>query len=309
MSPLGNASVGAYQISPPWSSPAPLFQNCGQPPNTTATTAAAANHAARTSGSRARTPATASTARPGAIHTQWWSQLIGETRSPVSAHVISPSNVRPARCSSTAAASPSRPTAMPATSHNASPCETAPASRVRKPRSDWLLSTPTNPVRPACQKYACSHHFADACGNAANPATTVTANTPTATAAARNRLVSTRYAMKINGTSLIAAARPTPAPFSRRRSGWHMSQVISTISTSSTWPRNRARCTGSSHRQTPASSSVAPQRVRPAATPSSRNAIHSVPTSAARLTTTAMSATVRSDANDSTANTIAANGV
>ena len=52
--------------------------------------------------------------------------------------------------------------------------------------------------------------------------------------------------MKISGTSLIPAARPTPAPFHFRSSLWHRSQAISAISSSSIWPTCTERSTGSS---------------------------------------------------------------
>jgi len=47
--------------------------------------------------------------------------------------------------------------------------------------------------------------------------------------------------MKISGISLIPAARPTPAPFHQRWSGWQKSHMISAIKISSTCPRNSVR--------------------------------------------------------------------
>ena len=69
--------------------------------------------------------------------------------------------------------------------------------------------------------------------------------------------------MKISGTSLMPAATPMPAPFHHRRSGWNMSHTTSAISTSSIWPRNSVRCTGSVQNSGAASSSVAPSRASP----------------------------------------------
>ena len=116
--------------------------------------------------------------------------------------------------------------------------------------------------------------------------------------------------MNSSGTSLIAAAIPTPAPLNQRRSGWHMSHTMSTMSSSSTWPRCSARCTGSIQNAAPATSRVQPSRsARRPPTPSSRNAIHTVVSSASVLATAATSSSTRHGRNDSTANTIAANGV
>ena len=73
-----------------------------------------------------------------------------------------------------------------------------------------------------------------------NPAATVAANAAAATAACRNRRVSSRYGMKISGTSLIPAATPTPAPFHQRLarvSGCVRSHMIRAISATFTWPR------------------------------------------------------------------------
>ncbi len=89
------------------------------------------------------------------------------------------------------------------------------------PRNDWFPSQPTNPVRLPWPNNPPSHHFAESPGRTTNPSRTVTAKAPDATAAWRNLLVSSRYGMKINGTSLIPAAIPMPAPFHHRRSGWH----------------------------------------------------------------------------------------
>ena len=88
--------------------------------------------------------------------------------------------------------------------------------------------------------------------------------------------------MKISGTSLIPAARPTPAPFHLRSSRWHRSQTIRAISTSSIWPRCSARCTGSIHSATAVRASRAAARARPRQ-PSAPSVNHTVPASAARL--------------------------
>jgi hypothetical protein len=140
----------------------------------------------------ARTAASMISASPGAIHTQWWSQLIGETSSAVSAHAISPANVRPDWCSSAAAASPATATITATMYHGASPPLTLPASRVRIPCSDWLASSPTKPVRLAWKKSPPNHQVADGFGSAMKPMITVTTNAPAATAACRNRRVMSR---------------------------------------------------------------------------------------------------------------------
>ena len=131
-------------------------------------------------------------ASPGAIHTQWWSQLIGETSSAVSAQAIRPANVCPELYKMTAAASPSTPTITAATSHSGSPPFTVPASLVSVPRSDWFCWSPTNPVRPAWKKLPSIHQVLDGPGRKMKPMTTVTRNAPAATAACRNLRVSSR---------------------------------------------------------------------------------------------------------------------
>ena len=68
------------------------------------------------------------------------------------------------------------------------------------------------PVRLAVRKSPPSHHRADAWGSTAQLSATVLANTPPATAAWRNLRVSSRYGMKISGTSFTPAASPMPAP-------------------------------------------------------------------------------------------------
>lgn len=101
-------------------------------------------------------------------------------------------NDRPELYSTTAAASPSSPTTIATASHSAKLPFTLPTSRVSMPRSDWFCWSPTNPVRPAWKKLPSIHQYLDGPGSTANPMMTVPANTATATAACRNRLVSTR---------------------------------------------------------------------------------------------------------------------
>ena len=91
---------------------------------------------------------------------------------------------------------------------------------------------------------------------------TVAANALAAIAAARNRLVSSRYGMKMSGTSLIPAAMPTATPLNRRPSGWCRSPMISAISSRLICPRYMVRNTGSVSRAAAAASSVPPSRVR-----------------------------------------------
>ena len=61
--------AGLYQTRPAGVSPAEESQNCGQQANTSHSPAAPAHHAART-GRGARAPRWASSASPGATHTQ-----------------------------------------------------------------------------------------------------------------------------------------------------------------------------------------------------------------------------------------------
>ena len=98
------------------------------------------------------------------------------------------------------------------------------------------------------------------------------------------------------------------APFHQRRSGWHRSHTTSAISTSSTWPRNSARCTGSVQNTSPVSSSVAPARAI-GCQPSSRNAIQIVAVSATALTAATSATSAWNGSTEPTANSSAANGV
>jgi hypothetical protein len=130
----------------------------------------------------------ASSASTGTIHTQWLSQLIGETSTPVTAQVTQPAVGRPARASRVAAARPRQAMTTAATSHSAV-TEPAPSGvLVRSASRDWFSSEPRLwfVKFPACRKYPVSHHFTDSPGRTAKPMTTVTAKTPVATAAWRS---------------------------------------------------------------------------------------------------------------------------
>ena len=114
--------------------------------------------------------------------------------------------------------------------------------------------------------------------------------------------------MNRSGTSLMPAAMPVAAPFHGRRSGWHRSQTTRAISTSSTWPRKSARCTGSVHSSSPDSSMVAPSR-DVFSQPSWRNAIQIVATSANSDTTVTIAISPVNGSASPAAKTSAANGV
>ncbi len=114
--------------------------------------------------------------------------------------------------------------------------------------------------------------------------------------------------MKISGTSLMPAARPTPAPFHRRWSGWHMSQAMSAISTSSIWPTWTERSTGSVHSATADTVSTAAPRRWPCQ-PSWPNVTQTVAIIAARLATAISHFSTAQGSSDPAANPSAANGV
>jgi hypothetical protein len=114
--------------------------------------------------------------------------------------------------------------------------------------------------------------------------------------------------MKMSGTSLMPARMPVAAPFHHRRSGWHKSQTMMAIWTSSTWPRYKVRWTGSSQNATPTTSKVAPVLAMPRQ-PSSRNAMLAVTASAAVDTTAATSIRARNGTGVISAKTSAAKGV
>ncbi len=115
-----------------------------------------------------------------------------------------------------------------------------PASRVMSPSSDWLPAQPVKPVRPPWKNKPWNHHLPESPGKITKPSSTVKTKPAQAIAAWRNFLASSRYGMKISGTSLMPAAIPVPNPFHQRLfsvSGWHRSQMISAIRTRLTWPR------------------------------------------------------------------------
>ena len=93
---------------------------------------------------------------------------------------------------------------------------TLPASRVMRPSSDWLPAQPVKPVRPPWTNRPSNHHVAESFGRMMTPSSTVQAKPAQAIAACRNFLASSRYGMKISGTSLIPAATPVPNPFHQR---------------------------------------------------------------------------------------------
>ena len=150
---------------------------------------------------------------PGTIHTQWWSQLIGETSSPVSAQVSSPDHAVPGPVEQRRAHQPGdhdrRVGRQPGRLRAHARCR---SSRVMIAGSDWFPSQPTNPVRLPETNSPPSQNFLESAGSTAKPSRTVSTNVPDATAAWRNLRVSSRYGMKISGTSLMPAAMPTPAP-------------------------------------------------------------------------------------------------
>jgi hypothetical protein len=179
---------------------------------------------------------------------------------------------------------------------------------VNTPRSDWFARNPTNPVRPARRKSGPNHHCQEACGSTWKPATASAPNVTVATAAWRNRRVSIRYGMKISGTSLTPAATPIPAPLHQRRSGRHRSPMTSAISSSSTWPRCRVRCTGSVHSATAVTESAPASRRLPTQ-PSPPRVSHTARPSAARLAAVISQVSTPHGTQAQAAKTSAANGV
>jgi hypothetical protein len=129
---------------------------------------------------------------PGTTHTQWWSQLIGEIRSPVRAVISTASISCPARYSSAAAARPNTATTTARTSHGTVAPGTLPASRMIKPRSDWLPPQPGNPLRPSRMNSPLNQNSAELDGVAAKPTATVPAKPASARKACRNLRVSSR---------------------------------------------------------------------------------------------------------------------
>ncbi len=204
-------------------------------------------------------------ATAGAVQTQWWSQLIGESSRPVSAAPSRPATWYPARSRIAAQAMPAIPTTTATAIHSVCELAMLPTSRVMRPRSDWLPSQPVNPVRPPCMNRPPNHHLTESPRCSAKPSSTVNAKAPDAMKACRNLRAKNRYGMKTSGTSLMPAAMPTPAPFHQRLflvSGWHRSHRMSAISTRLTWPRYKVRMTGSVQNTAAEASRVAPRRTR-----------------------------------------------
>src|SRR5712691_1084474 len=107
--------------------------------------------------------------------------------------------------------------------------------RDKTPSRLWFSGSSTGLTRPGVANSPAQYH-AELAGSTANPAATVPANTAAAVAAARYRRVSSRYAAKIAGVSLIPAARPIAAPFHREVPGSARSYSTAAARTRSTWP-------------------------------------------------------------------------
>ena len=170
------------------------------------------------------------------------------------------------RSSSAAQITPAAPTSTAAAIQVGLAPLVLPLSRVIRPSSDWLPAQPVKPVRPPWKNRPPNHHLRESPGRIAKPSSTVKAKPAQAIAACRNFLASSRYGMKISGTSLIPAAIPVPKPFHQRLfsvSGWHRSQMISAIRTRLTWPRYMVRRTGSVQKTAAAPSRVTASLVRP----------------------------------------------
>jgi hypothetical protein len=128
----------------------------------------------------------------GTTQTQWWVQDIGETSRPVTAQHASPASLYPRRCAQIATARPARPTASTAISHHRCGASLVPASLATTPDSDWSDGLAGSPIRFWSPKTPPSQNVRDGPGSPPNPAATVTAKVPAATAAARSRPVSAR---------------------------------------------------------------------------------------------------------------------
>jgi hypothetical protein len=214
---------------------------------------------------------------------------------------------RPLRCRTAAAGRPTAATTAAAASQAGLAWATDCPARAIMANRDWFTSDAASPALPACRKYPVHHHRVDAPGRNANPATTVPANAAAATAACRSFPQSTRYGMKISGVSLIPAARPMPAPLCHRRSGWHRSQTIRAISSSSIWPSPSPCCTGSVHSTTAVRPSAAVTRARPVR-PSAPSVSQMLTASAATLATITSHFSTVQGSSEVTANASAANG-
>jgi len=141
---------------------------------------------------RRRQAAAPSHTRSGTAQTQWCVQEIGETSRPVTAQHSNPAIRYPRRCAQIATARPARPTADTATSHQTRGGSPVPASRATAPDSDWSDGLAGSPIRFWSSNTRPSQNVRDGPGSPANPAATVTAKVPAATAAARSRPVSAR---------------------------------------------------------------------------------------------------------------------
>jgi hypothetical protein len=149
-------------------------------------------HARRRAGRQYRAAYATAAAKPGATQTQWWSQLIGETSSPVSAVTSSAGTSWPAWASSAAAAIPRARATAAATAQYGVPAAMLPASRVMTARSDWLPAHPVKPVRSPLRNTPCSHQVAESAGSTAKPIATVAPNPARHATASRNRRVASR---------------------------------------------------------------------------------------------------------------------
>ncbi len=92
-------------------------------------------------------------------------------------------------------APPARPPAATTSasgSHTGWAGATVPYSRASVPRSDWLTSEWTLPVRPGRMKYPVSQYEAEGAGRAMKPATTIPMNVAAAIAAWRTFPASSR---------------------------------------------------------------------------------------------------------------------
>ena len=112
-----------------------------------------------------------------------------------------------------------------------------------------LVAGPAGEAGPvALREQAVEPPLARVGGRTAKPSSDGEGEARQAIAACRNFLATSRYGMKISGTSLMPAATPVPNPSTSGSwpvSGWHRSQMISAIRTRLTWPRYMVRSTGS----------------------------------------------------------------
>ena len=85
-----------------------------------------------------------------------------------------------------------------------------------EPVERLVAAQPVKPVRPPWKNKPWNHHSPESLGRMTKPSSTVKANPAQAIAACRNFLASSRYGIRISGTSLIPAAIPVPNPFHQR---------------------------------------------------------------------------------------------